>query len=201
MPLTSRAGRVGASLMVGGKAMADKAENGGRRRVSRWRIVPWAVAALLLLLPAVAMRFGDEVTWTASDFIFMGVMLFGACGVFELAARMSGNNAYRAAVAIAVVATVLLIWINLAVGIIGSENNPANQMFFGVIVIGLIGAFLARFEAEGMARALAVTGIAQALTAVAAMVMGHFTWILVGFFCALWFGSASLFRKAARDQQ
>ena len=75
--------------------MADKAENGGRRRVSRWRIVPWAVAAFLLLLPAVAMRFGDEVTWTASDFIFMGVMLFGACGVFELAARMSGRDGHR----------------------------------------------------------------------------------------------------------
>jgi len=197
MPLTAARSRVEASPMDRGKAMAANTQN-GRQGASRWRIVPWVVASLLLLAPAVAMRFTSEVAWIGSDFVFMGVMLFGACGLFELAARATGNNAYRAGAAIALLASFLLIWINLAVGIIGNEDNPANQMFFGVIVVGLIGAFIARFEARGMERAMIATGIAQAATAVAAMVMGHFIWILAGFFCALWFGSASLFRKAAR---
>ena len=49
MPLTGRAGQVGASFMHGGKAMA-KAENAAAGG-SPWRIAGWGIAALLLLLP------------------------------------------------------------------------------------------------------------------------------------------------------
>jgi hypothetical protein len=47
-----------------------------------------------------------------------------AGGIFEVATRMTGNNAYRAAVCIAGAAAFLLVWMNLAVGIMGSEDNP-----------------------------------------------------------------------------
>jgi hypothetical protein len=179
--------------------MTGNVENGGRRR-ERWRLVPWAVATGLLLLPLVAMRFTDEVDWTASDFVLMGVMLYGCCAVFEAAARMTGNNAYRAGVAIAVLGAFLLTWINLAVGIVGNENNPINQMFFGVIFVGVIGAFIVRFRARGMARVLTAMAGAQGLASLAVLFMGHFTWVLAGFFCAIWLGSAELFRRAAEDQ-
>ena len=39
---------------------------------------------------------------------------------------MTGNSAYRAAVGVAIAAAFILVWMNLAVGIIGSEDNPAN---------------------------------------------------------------------------
>jgi peptidoglycan/LPS O-acetylase OafA/YrhL len=96
--------------MAGTKRMAGNTDNGGGgRRRHLWRIAPWAIAALILLLPLVAMRFTDEVVWDETDFAVMGAMLFGACGAYELAARMTGNVAYRAAVGIAVVAAFILI--------------------------------------------------------------------------------------------
>jgi hypothetical protein len=187
--------------------MTESAETAGRPRGSRWRLVPWAIAAVLLLLPLVAMQFTDDVDWDETDFIVMGALLFGACGAFELAARMTGNTAYRAAVGVAVVGAFLLIWINLAVGIIGSEDNPANLMYFGLLALGLAGAVIARFRPAGMARALAAMALAQVLIAVITLAAGlgsdGANWprvilVLNGFFAALWLASAGLFRKAAR---
>jgi hypothetical protein len=189
--------------------MAGNAENGGGRRRRFWRIAPWVIAALILLLPLVAMQFTDEVVWDETDFAVIGAMLLGACGAYELAARMTGNIAYRAAVGVAVVAAFILIWINLAVGIIGSEDNPANLMYGGVLAVGIVGALIVHFQPHGMARALAATALAQALVGVIALIAGlgstGANWpgaivFLTGFFAALWLVSAWLFRKAAREQ-
>ena len=68
---------------------------------SRWRTVVWGTAAFLLLLPLIAMQFTDEMNWDQTDFIVFGAMLFGACGIYELAARMTPNVAYRASVGVA----------------------------------------------------------------------------------------------------
>jgi hypothetical protein len=188
--------------------MAGNAENGGRRGLF-WRIAPWVTAALILLLPLVAMQFTDEVVWDETDFAVIGVMLFGACGAYELAARMTGNIAYRAAVGVAVVAAFILIWINLAVGVIGSEDNPANLMYGGVLAVGIFGALIVRFQPHGMAHALAATALVQALVGVLALIAGlgstGANWpgvivVLTGLFGALWLISAWMFRKAAREQ-
>lgn len=169
--------------------------NGGRGNY--WRVAAWSAAALLLLLPLVAMQFTDEVNWSAADFVVFGAMLAGAGGAFELAARMTRNTAYRAAVGVALAAAFLLVWANGAVGIIGSEDNPANLMFGGVLAVGLIGATVARFRPRGMARALVATALAQALVAVVAAVAGMgYIFVATAFFGALWLASAWLFRRA-----
>jgi peptidoglycan/LPS O-acetylase OafA/YrhL len=111
--------------------MAGNAEGGGGRRGSRWRIAAWTVAALILLLPLFAMQVTDEVDWDVADFAIFGAMLVGAGGTYELAARVTGDSAYRAAVGVALAAAFLLIWLNLAVGIVGTEDNPFNLMFGG----------------------------------------------------------------------
>lgn len=170
------------------------------RRGGLWRIVVWGGAAALLLAPLVAMQFTHEVQWTGSDFAIFAAMLVVPLGVVELTMRATGSTSYRAAVAVALGAAFLMTWVNLAVGIIGSEDNPLNLMFFGVLAVGIAGAFIARFQPRGMARALVAMGIAQALVAVAALIAGHFTIVLTGFFVAAWFLSAWLFRKAAEDQ-
>ena len=106
--------------------------------------------------------------------------------------------AYRAAVGLAVAAALLLIWINLAVGIIGDEGNPANLMYIGVLAVGITGAIFARLQPHGMAHALFATALTQMLVAVIAQIAGlESMFILNGCFAALWVGSALLFRRAS----
>ena len=78
--------------------MAGNTGNGGGRRGSRERIAAWGVAALILLLPLVAMQITDEVGWDLADFAVFGAMPVAACGACELAARVTENRAYKAAV-------------------------------------------------------------------------------------------------------
>lgn len=183
------------------KGMAGNTENGGGRRGSGWRIAVWGTAALVLLLPLLAMQFTGEVAWDLTDFAIFGAMLVSACGSYELAARVTDNRAYRAAVGVALAAAFVLVWMNLAVGIIGNEDNPANLMYGGVLAVGIIGAVIARFQPHGMARALVATALAQASVAVIALIAGlGYTLMLTGFFIALWLTSARLFRKAAQEQ-
>lgn len=180
--------------------MAEEAENGDGRRGSRWSIAVWGTAVFLLLVPLVAMQFTGEVKWDKTDFIVLGAMLAVACGTYELAAKATGNSAYRAAVGIAVAAAFILVWMNLAVGIIGSEDNPLNLMHGGVLAAGTVCAVIARFQPDGMARAMVLMALAQVLVAAIAQVAGYFTWVLTAAFVALWLGSAALFRKAGLEQ-
>lgn len=166
----------------------------------RWRIMLWGAAVLLLLAPLIAMRFAREVVWTGSDFVAFGAMLAVLCGGVELAVRLSRNNSYRVAAAIALLTSFLLVWANLAVGIIGNENNPANMMFFGVLVVGLVGALIARFRAVGLARTMVAMALALLAVAVVAQINGAFIWPLTAVFGGVWLGAAALFRKAAREQ-
>ena len=109
-------------------------------------------------------------------------------------------TAYRAAAGVAVAAALLLVWMN---GAVGTEDDSPGLMFFGVLVVGTIGAIIARFRPQGMARALFATSLAQALVAVIAMIAWKQYFeilILNGFFIALFVGSALLFRRAARER-
>jgi hypothetical protein len=180
--------------------MATNMERNDARRPNRWRVPVWGAAACLLLLPAVAMQFDTGVNWTGSDFVVFGTMLFVACCIHELGALMSGSTLYRAAFAIAIATGFFMVWVNLAVGIIGSEHNPANLAFAGVLVVAVIGALAARFRATGMARAMVATAIAQALVVgIAAMERSIEGVALSVCFTAAWLASAALFRKAARQ--
>lgn len=166
----------------------------------RW--VVWGGAAFLLLLPAIAMRFTTEVHWTMSDFVVMGTMLGIVCAAFEVAIRVARTHVYVVAAGIAVATGFLLTWVNLAVGIIGNENNPANGMFFGVVAIAFLSAMIAQLKPRGMARAMYATAAAQLLTAIATLVIaGGYIFVLTAIFVALWLLSAKLFDKAAEEQE
>lgn len=181
--------------------MVVATDNDGRRSKNPLRLAIWGIAALVLLVPLVAMQFTEEVAWDRADFVIFGGMLAGACGAYELAARVTLNQAYRAAVGVALGTAFILVWMNLAVGIIGSEDNPANWMYAGVLAVGVIGASIARFQPHGLARALVATALAQTLVAVIALVAGlGYTLVLTAFFVMLWLTSARLFEKAAREQ-
>lgn len=81
------------------------------------RLALWGAIAALLLLPALAMQFTREVAWGPGDFI-VAAGLLGLTGIgIEYAARMPGSGLKRLAVAGAVVALLLVVWAELAVGI------------------------------------------------------------------------------------
>lgn len=186
--------------------MTENTGNGGGRRRSRLRIAAWAAAALLLLLPLLAMAFTEEVDWDVADFAIFGALLAGVGVTLEVAVRKTRNTAYRSAAGVALAAAFILVWVNGAVGVIGTESDVANLMFGGVLAVGIIGAIMARFHPHGMARALLATALAQALVAVIALISGFgsagpiWPWdilMLTGFFAGLWLISAWLFRRAA----
>ncbi|MEW6491079.1 MAG: hypothetical protein AB1589_00810 [Cyanobacteriota bacterium] len=165
--------------------------------------------AFILLLPLLAMLFTDQVVWDLTDFIVAGALIFGTGLAYELVARKGGTMAYRVAVGIALAAALLLVWMNLAVGIIGSEDNPVNLMYFGVLAIGILGATIARLRPQGMAHALFATALAQALVPVLALIikkpqvtsveasMGVLGVLgLNAFFVMMFIGSALLFRRS-----
>ncbi|MEO6225942.1 MAG: hypothetical protein ABIO80_08860 [Sphingomicrobium sp.] len=182
--------------------MASKANDGGGKGGFPWRLVGWGTAGFVLLLPLMF-----HAPWTIADFVFAAVMFGLVGGTIELAARASRNPFYRLGVLVAVAASFLLVWINGAVGIIGDEGNPANLMFLVVILVALAGAIAVRFRVDGMARAMAVAAVAQAIVGVIA---GAYrlgaseppglvgVLVLIGFFTMLWAISAALFAKAAQ---
>ena len=180
--------------------MAAQLQPGNTRKGNPWRLAVWGAAAGLLLLPAIAMQLGAEgVHWTAFDFVVMGTLLGSCCAAYELATRMSGNTLYRLGFAVAIALGFLLVWINLAVGIIGDEDNLANAVFAGVLLVGAIGALLGQLRAAGMARAMVATGIAQLLAGGYALALGSMEGgMLSAAFAVMWFTSAALFHKAAR---
>ena len=188
--------------------MASNPELAATRRGNRWRWAIWGTAAALLLLPLIAMQFGAEgVDWGPEDFIVMGAMLGLACGAYELVTRLPGGRAYRAGFALAIFGCFFLVWINLAVGIIGSEDNPANQMYLAVLGIVIIGAVAVRGRAKGMMAVTALAAVAQVTIAAIALAgnlgadgIGWPRDVIgcTGIFVALWLGSAGLFRMAAK---
>lgn len=181
--------------MAGNSGVADGARGRG------WRPYMWGGAVALLLLPLIAMQFTSEVVWGPADFIVMGGMLALLCFGFDLLARQSGRLSYRLGAASAVLGCFLLVWVNLAVGFIGEEYNPANLMFVAVLATFIIGAFMARLRAAQMARVMLVMAAIQGAIAIIAFAIGETDTrgILLGtgMFLFIWLVSALLFRRAA----
>lgn len=166
--------------------------------------------ALLLLIPLMANQYVEGANWSPGDFVAAGVMLFGAGVTFVLIARKWNNTLYRLAAGLGVAAGLLLVWVNAAVGLVGSEDNPANLLYAGVLAVALIGAFVARFRPLGMSNAM----FAAALTYVVVTAVALFIWqptgaaaepnvhllnVLVanGTFAAIWAVAGLLFRRAS----
>jgi hypothetical protein len=163
-----------------------------------WRPIAWSAALALLAVPLVA-----GAPWTPRDYGFAAVLLGVAGGAVELGVRASGQMAYRAGALVAVAAAFLLVWINAAVGLFGSEENDANAIFGTVLLVAIGGTLLARLRAAGVARAMRAAAAAQASIGVigwgtgwAAPEEAAVTTVLFG---TLWWIAAALFARAARQ--
>lgn len=169
---------------------------------------PAIATAALLMIPLIAMQFSEDVVWTLSDFIFAGIMIFGTGITYTLVTRKSEEVAYRVAVGFALFTGLFLIWSNLAVGLIGSENNEFNLLYFLVIGVGVMGAFIAKFKATGLMFTLFTMAAAQGVITIAALLTGmadvpessvYEILAVNGFFITLFVVAAMLFRYAAEQ--
>lgn len=77
-------------------------------------------AALILLIPLIAMQFTNEVNWNVFDFVVMGSLLLGTGLMCELVIRKVKNKDYRIGILAVIVVALFLIWAELAVGIFGT---------------------------------------------------------------------------------
>jgi hypothetical protein len=108
------------------------------------------------------------------------------------------------------VAAFLLAWVNGAVGIIGSENQPANLMYGAVFAVGIIGSLVARFKPRGMAYTLFAAALVQlSVPIIALIIWPQISWggaglvgvfVLNAFFAALFVVSGLLFRHTLNSQ-
>ncbi len=176
--------------------------------IGRLRMIGWSLVAVLLLLPAIAMLFTDEVDWSGGDFLFAAVLLGGTGLLVELVVRRSGDNAFRAGAVVALLAVFLLGWSNAAVGFVGSGANTANILYMALIGLAFVLGCVVRFLAKGMVGVMIAVAIAQALITTVAFMQGlvgaeetFAVLALNGFFIVLWMAAALLFTKAAQRDQ
>lgn len=83
------------------------------------RIAAWAFAPLLILLaPLIAMQFTGEVAWDAADFALGAALLIAAGAAYAIFTKPDRDAARRAALGLAIVSILALVWIEAAVGIL-----------------------------------------------------------------------------------
>ena len=152
----------------------------------------------MLIGPVALLRLAEGTPWDSEDFGFLAVMLGLLAIAWEVALRISGAAAYAVATALTLLLLLATFWVNLAVGIVGSEDNPVNLVFFAVPAVAIIAICWARWRAARMAWAMVVAAAAQLLVFVALLISGNgFTGPITIFFAALWLIAGLLFRKAA----
>jgi hypothetical protein len=167
----------------------------------RWILV----TAGVLAIPALAMAFDiafadpgsrqDGVSWGPMDFGIVGVLVLGFGLLYEYATTRSANVLHRAAVGIAALAALGLIWVNLAVGFMDVENG--NLMYVLVLFVALVGLAIGRFEPREASIAMFATAAAQAVVAVIGLVAGLGPTLPAdAFWIAAWVASGLLFRRA-----
>jgi hypothetical protein len=158
------------------------------------------VALGLLMVPLVASRLVDGWNWPARAFVIVYVLFFATGMAYTLIARKMSSWSYKAGVGVALVAGFALGWSNMVH--VADSENPANLVYYSVLAVGGVGAWLARLEARGLALTLFAMAATLALIAVMLpsgappylarnMAVGH------GVFAALFIASGLMFRHAS----
>ena len=88
-------------------------------KTNRFLIILLIVGALLLI-PFIAMQFSNEVVWTASDFIIMGILLLVTGLGIDLVLRKVSSSKNRLIMGGIILALFFMIWAELAVGVFGT---------------------------------------------------------------------------------
>ncbi|WP_114792913.1 hypothetical protein U0035_03270 [Niabella yanshanensis] len=174
-------------------------------KLSRSLMTIALVTVTILMIPFVAMQFTSEVNWSVADFLIMGALISGTGLTYVLINRFAPNWVYRIAIIVALGTTFLMIWANMAVGLIGSGPNAGNIMYAAIVLVVVIGILFSRLRSSGMERTMyAMVSSLIILTGIALLSgMNHYPGsssseiVSVGaFFAALFLLSGLLFHAA-----
>jgi len=163
-----------------------------------FRVALGSLAALMV--PLVASRLVPDWNWRPSAFVIVYLLFFATGMAYALIARRMGAWSYKLAVGVALLAGFALGWSNMVQ--VADSGHPENLAYYSVLVVGLVGACLARLRARGLA--LTLFAMAAALALIAAMLpsgappelarnmaIGH------GIYVVLFAASGMLFRHAS----
>lgn len=196
---------MGCSNYLKDSYMTDRTMPDDDSLLKKLRIIAWALVAFLIALPAIAMAAGAEgVDWGSEDFIAATILLGGAGLVVEALVRVSRDWCYRIAAVLVTFGALFTIWSNLAVGIVGNEDNPFNITYFLIVPLLALGAIFVKLRARGMAavaRVAAIFYIAMGIAAFAAGI-GEPAPFIIGIhvlFVTIFVGAAALFQQAAEN--
>ena len=174
--------------------------------LKKTRFIVWTIVTALMLTLLAATQFTKEVQW--NEVIAYCIILLIAGSAYELWQWLkTRSNTYRLAFGVGFTGLFFLGWVSGAVGIIGSENNSANLLYWAVPAVLLIGSLLSRLKPHGMAYTLLTTAVVQILVPFFALLVwpAQTTWgeagvigvfIFNSFFAVLFVASALLFWRA-----
>lgn len=157
---------------------------------------------VLLMVPVVASRVVEGWNWPPRAFVFLYVLFFLTGMAYALIARKMDAWSYKVAVGVALVAGFALGWSNMVQ--VADSGHPENLVYYSVLVVGIVGAVLARLKPRGLARTLFAMAAALALITVLLpsgappgmawrIAIGH------GVYVALFTASGLLFRRASLE--
>lgn len=88
-------------------------------------LVILSIVPFLLLIPLIAMQFTPEVQWNSLDFTVAAALLLSAGLGIEFVIRKVAASNRRFVFLMALLASVLLLWVEMAVGLFGSPLSGA----------------------------------------------------------------------------
>jgi len=106
------------------------------------RVALGALAALMV--PLVASRVVEGWNWSAGGFVFVYVLFFATGMAYALIAKKMNIWAYKVGVGLALVTGFAFGWSNMVQ--VADSGHPENLVYYSVLVVGIVGALLARLE-------------------------------------------------------
>ena len=160
-------------------------------------IMGLGLIAALMIVPVIILR-APGFIFEPGEVIFLLILFATVAIAQQIVGRVPAHRAFAVGVGLALFTGLAQLWLNLAVGTIASEDDPANLIYLAVVALALIGAAVGRFRPQGMAGAMVGAAIAQCVAFFVALAAGWgFTGPITICFASLWLIAATAFRRSA----
>ena len=81
------------------------------------------MAAVLLLIPLIAMQFTNDIQWNISDFLVAWGLLIAAGTTYVITTRKQEKRSSKILIGVGVLTLLVLVWAELAVGVFTHFGN------------------------------------------------------------------------------